>query len=96
MENNADYKILNLYRTRQFDKCLKVCELVLQDKNDRMLEYIRMRAMTIQAKIAGNAYEEVCLYTQPDDLISTAVAKTPRPGTSIQKITKSSQNMQVC
>lgn len=95
MDVDAEYNILNLYKTRQFDKCLKLCDLVLQDKSDRMIEYIRMRAMTIQAKIAGNGYEEMCYYPQEDDLSSTAVAKTPRPGTSFQRVTKTSQNVQV-
>lgn len=86
-----EYKILNLYKTRQYDKCLKLCDIVLQEKTDRMLEYIRMRAMTIQAKIAGNGYEEVNYYPQRDELTSTTVAKTPRPGTSFQRNVKTAQ-----
>lgn len=89
----ADYKILNLYKTKQYDQCLKLCAVALQEKDDRMIEFIRMRAMTIQAKIAGNGYEEVEYFPQQDSLISTAVAKTPRPGTSFQRqVSKTAQN----
>ncbi|XP_039751339.1 tetratricopeptide repeat protein 8 [Pararge aegeria] len=88
MEVQSDYKILNLYKTREFDKCLKLCDVVLQTKSDRMIEYIRMRAMTIQAKIAGNGYEEVNYMPAQDDLTSTTVAKTPRQGTSFQRAIK--------
>ncbi|XP_032515318.2 tetratricopeptide repeat protein 8 [Danaus plexippus] len=91
MAKHMEYKILNLYKTRQYDKCLKLCDIVLQEKTDRMLEYIRMRAMTIQAKIAGNGYEEVNYYPQRDELTSTTVAKTPRPGTSFQRNVKTAQ-----
>ncbi|CAK1540493.1 unnamed protein product [Leptosia nina] len=44
-----------------------------------------MRAMTIQAKVAGNGYEEVQYFPQNSELINSAVAKTPRPGTSFQR-----------
>lgn len=89
-----EYKILNLYKTKQFDECLKLCEIALQDKDDRMIEFIRMRAMTIQAKIVGNGYEEVEYYPQQDELVSTAVAKTPRPGTSFQRDSKTARNVE--
>nr|XP_034827060.1 tetratricopeptide repeat protein 8 [Maniola hyperantus] len=88
MEVEPDYKILNLYKTREYDKCIKLCDVVLQNKSDRMIEFIRMRAMTIQAKIAGNGYEEVNYFPPQDDLASTIVAKTPRPGTSFQRAIK--------
>ncbi|XP_023935325.1 tetratricopeptide repeat protein 8 [Bicyclus anynana] len=91
MEVDSDYKILNLYRIREYDKCLKLCDMVLQNKNDRMIEYIRMRAMTIQAKVAGNGYEEVNYFPTQDDLVSTTVAKTPRQGTSFQRNIKTAQ-----
>lgn len=80
-----DYKILNLYKTKQYDDCLKLCDIALQEKDDRMVEFIRMRAMTILAKVAGNGYEEVDYFPQQDTLTTTAVAKTPRPGTSFIK-----------
>ncbi|KOB77431.1 Uncharacterized protein OBRU01_02765, partial [Operophtera brumata] len=80
-----DYKILNLYKTKQYDECLKLCAVALHEKDDRMVEFIRMRAMSIQAKLAGNGYEEVEYFPQQDSLTSTAVAKTPRPGTSFQR-----------
>lgn len=81
----TDKVILNLYKTKQYDACLKLCETALEKKDDRMVEFIRMRAMTIQAKIAGNGYEEVEYCPQQDTLMSTAIAKTPRPGTSFQR-----------
>lgn len=96
---DVEYKILNLYKTKQFDECLNLCNIALQEKNDRMIEFIRMRAMTIQAKIVGNGYEEVEYYPQQDDLVSTAVAKTPRAGTSFQRDINTSHNLgtaQVC
>lgn len=80
-----EYKILNLYKTKQYDECLRLCEVTLQEKDDRMIEFIRMRAMTILAKVAGNGYEEVEYFPRQDTLTSTAVAKTPRPGTSFLK-----------
>lgn len=85
MEVDSVYKIINLYKTREYDKCLKICDTVLQQKSDRMIEFIRMRAMTIQAKISGNGYEEVNYFAPEDDLASTMVAKTPRQGTSFQR-----------
>lgn len=89
-----DYKILNLYKTKQYDECLKLCAVALHEKDDRMVEFIRMRAMTIQAKLAGNGYEEVEYFPQQDSLTSTAVAKTPRPGTSFQRqVSKTAQNV---
>lgn len=93
MEMGIDYKILNLYTTRQYDKCLILCNTVLKDKSHRMIELIRMRAMTIQAKIAGNGYEEVNYFPQVDDWTTTAVAKTPRPGTSFQRAVKTAHNV---
>ncbi|KAF9418694.1 hypothetical protein HW555_004522 [Spodoptera exigua] len=89
-----EYRILNLYKTKQFDECLRLCDTALRSKDDRMIEFVRMRAMTIQAKIVGNGYEEVEYYPQQDDLISTAVAKTPRPGTSFLRDTKTSRNIE--
>lgn len=88
-----EYKILNLYKTKQFDECLNLCAIALQDKSDRMIEFIRMRAMTIQAKVVGNGYEEVEYYPQQDDLLSTAIAKTPRPGTSFQRDIKTTRDL---
>ncbi|CAB3247684.1 unnamed protein product [Arctia plantaginis] len=88
-----EYKILNLYKTKQFDECLNLCAIALQDKSDRMIEFIRMRAMTIQAKVVGNGYEEVEYYPQQDDLLSTAIAKTPRPGTSFQRDNKTTRDL---
>ncbi|XP_049868530.1 tetratricopeptide repeat protein 8 [Pectinophora gossypiella] len=86
-----DYRILNLYRTKQYDDCLKLCVLALQEKSDRMIELIQIRVMTIQAKIAGNGYEEVDYFPQQDELASTAVAKTPRPGTTFQREVRTAQ-----
>lgn len=86
-----DYRILNLYKTKQYDECLKLCALALNDKSDRMIEFIQMRAMTIQAKIAGNGYEEVEYFPQQDELTSTSIAKTPRPGTTFQREVKTAQ-----
>lgn len=86
-----DYRILNLYKTKQYDECLKLCVVALKDKSDRMIEFIQMRAMTIQAKTAGNGYEEVEYFPQQDDLISTSIAKTPRPGTTFQREVKTAQ-----
>ncbi|CAG4971366.1 unnamed protein product [Parnassius apollo] len=80
-----DYKILYLYRTKQYEECLQLCDKVLKDKSDRMVEFIRMRAMTSQVKVAGNGYEEVDYFPYQDSLTSTALAKTPRPGTSFDK-----------
>lgn len=76
------YRILNLYKTRQYNECLKLSETALRGKNDRMLEFVCMRAITIQAKIALNGYEEVDYYAPQNELTSSTVAKTPRPGTS--------------
>ncbi|CAH2076348.1 unnamed protein product, partial [Iphiclides podalirius] len=50
-----------------------------------MTEYVRMRAMTLQVKVASNGYDEVDYFSHQDDISSTAVAKTPRPGTSFNK-----------
>lgn len=58
-----------------------------------MIEFIQMRAMTIQAKIAGNGYEEVDYFPQQDELAATAIAKTPRPGTSFQRAVKTALNV---
>ncbi|XP_031762761.1 tetratricopeptide repeat protein 8-like [Galleria mellonella] len=88
-----DYKILNLYKTKQYDKCLNLCATALQNKSDRMLEFIQMRAMTIQAKVAGNGYEEVEYFPKQDDLVTTAVAKTPRAGTAFQREVKTAQQL---
>ncbi|CAG9785572.1 unnamed protein product [Diatraea saccharalis] len=44
--------------------------------------------MAVQAKIAGNGYEEVDYLPQQDDLLSTAIAKTPRPGTTFIRESK--------
>ncbi|XP_059046341.1 tetratricopeptide repeat protein 8 [Achroia grisella] len=90
---DIDYKILNLYKTKQYDKCLNLCTTALRDKSDRMLEFIQMRAMTIQAKIAGNGYEEVEYFPYQDDLATTAVAKTPRVGTAFQREVKTAQQL---
>lgn len=81
---DIEYKILNLYKTKQYDECLKLCAESLKVRDDKLIEFIRMRAMTILAKVAGNGYEEVEYFPQQDSLMSTAVAKTPRPGTSFQ------------
>lgn len=86
-----DYRILNLYKTKQYDECLKLCAVALKDRNDRMIEFIQMRAMTIQAKIAGNGYEEVEYFPQQDELSSTSIAKTPRPGTTFQREVRTAQ-----
>ncbi|CAK1601069.1 unnamed protein product [Parnassius mnemosyne] len=80
-----EYKTLYLYRTKQYEECLQLCDKVLKDKSDRMVEFIRMRAMTAQVKVAGNGYEEVDYLPYQESLTSTAVAKTPRPGTSFDK-----------
>ncbi|KAM3964272.1 tetratricopeptide repeat protein 8 [Aphomia sociella] len=88
-----EHRILNLYKTKQYDKCLSLCATSLQEKSDRMLEFIQMRAMTIQAKIAGNGYEEVDYYSKQDDLATTAVAKTPRVGTAFQREVKTAQQL---
>lgn len=87
-----EYKVLNLYKTKHYDECLILCEKALRDKEDRMIEFIRMRVMTINAKFVGNAYEEVEYFPQQDDFVCTGVAKTPRPGTSFQREIKSSQH----
>lgn len=87
-----EYRILNLYRTRQYDLCLKLCAEVLQEKQDRMIQFIQMRALTIQAKITGNGYEEVDYGIPHDELNTTAIAKTPRVGTSFHSgVSKTSQ-----
>ncbi|XP_063365887.1 tetratricopeptide repeat protein 8 isoform X1 [Cydia amplana] len=90
---DIDYRIINLYKTKQYTECLTLCATALQGKDDRMLEFIQMRAMTIQAKVAGNGYEEVEYVPQQDELTSTAVAKTPRPGTSFQRSARTAQNI---
>ncbi|XP_063538345.1 tetratricopeptide repeat protein 8 isoform X1 [Cydia strobilella] len=92
---DIDYRIINLYKTKQYTECLSLCATALQGKDDRMLEFIQMRAMTIQAKIAGNGYEEVDYVPQQDELTSTAVAKTPRPGTSFQRSARTAQNIAI-
>lgn len=81
----TEYRILNLYKTRQYNKCLILSESALRGKNNRLLEFVCMRAVTIQAKIAINGYEEVDYYSEQNELSSTAVARTPRPGTSFQR-----------
>lgn len=87
------YRILNLYKTKQYDECLKLCSETNDNEHTRMIEFIRMRVETIQAKIASNAYEEVGYGAVNDDLVTTAVAKTPRPGTTFQKTTVKSSNV---
>ncbi|GBP22785.1 hypothetical protein EVAR_13576_1 [Eumeta japonica] len=77
-----EYRILNLYKTRQYDKCLQLCSEFLHNRQDRMIEFIQMRALTVQAKVAGFGYEEVDYDLPQNDLMSTAIAKTPRPGTT--------------
>lgn len=77
-----EYKILNLFRTKQYDECNK---LLSEQHNNRMLDFIRMRVQTLLAKIAGDGYDEVTYDDRCDEICSTAVAKTPRPGTSFQK-----------
>ncbi|KAI8422313.1 hypothetical protein MSG28_006190 [Choristoneura fumiferana] len=52
---DLDYRILNLYKTKQYNECLTLCATALQGRDDRMIEFIQMRAMTIQAKVAGTA-----------------------------------------
>ncbi|XP_072939196.1 tetratricopeptide repeat protein 8 [Epargyreus clarus] len=97
MDTDIEYKILNLYRSRQYDECIKLCDVALQDTStgDRMIEFVRMRSMTVQAKVAGNGYEEVDYFPQQDELAPTAVAKTPRMGTSFQREIKTAQNSQL-
>ncbi|XP_060803731.1 tetratricopeptide repeat protein 8 [Amyelois transitella] len=56
-----------------------------------MVEFIQMRAMTIQAKVASNGYEEVDYMPQNDDLTTTAVNKTPRVGTTFQREVRTAQ-----
>ncbi|XP_073948854.1 tetratricopeptide repeat protein 8 [Choristoneura fumiferana] len=90
---DLDYRILNLYKTKQYNECLTLCATALQGRDDRMIEFIQMRAMTIQAKVAGNGYEEVDYFPQQDDLSTTAVAKTPRPGTAFQRTARTAQNI---
>ncbi|CAH0406990.1 unnamed protein product [Chilo suppressalis] len=87
-----EYRILNLYKSKQYDECIKLCSSLLFRRHDRMVEFVQMRAMSIQAKIIGNGYEEVEYSLQNDDLLSTAVAKTPRPGTTFVKTPRT--NMQ--
>lgn len=89
---DVEYRILNLFKTKQYDDCLKLCANALQYKDDRMIDFIRMRSMTIQAKVAGNGYDEVSYFPNQDELTATAVAKTPRPGTSFQQKTKTTTN----
>nr|XP_026492981.1 tetratricopeptide repeat protein 8 [Vanessa tameamea] len=93
MDIDVDYKILNLYVTRQYNECLILCNTALKNESNRMIEFIRMRAMTILAKIAGNGYEEVNYFPQLDDWATTSVAKTPRPGTTFQRVVKTTQNI---
>lgn len=80
-----DYRILFFYKTKQYDECLKLCDEALKFKRDRMIEFVQMRAMTLQVKMTGNGYEEVDYFSHKDDIVPTAVAKTPRPGTSFNK-----------
>lgn len=94
MDMELEYRILNLYRSRQYDECIKLCDIALQDTGDRMIEFVRMRSMTVQAKVAGNGYEEVEYFPQQDELAPTAVAKTPRMGTSFQREIKTAQHSQ--
>ncbi|KAG6464732.1 hypothetical protein O3G_MSEX014691 [Manduca sexta] len=89
---DIEYRILNLYSNKQYDECLKLCIFALQDKDDRTIEFVQMRVMTIQAKIAGNGYEEVEYYQQNDDFNSVGIAKTPRVGTSFQREIKNNQH----
>ncbi|XP_063823010.1 tetratricopeptide repeat protein 8 [Ostrinia nubilalis] len=89
---DIEYKVLNLFRTKQYDECIKLCYVTLQNRSDQMIEFIQMRAMTIQTKIAGNGYEEVDYYPQQDDdYFTTAVARTPRVGTAFLRESKTAQ-----
>ncbi|XP_068632664.1 tetratricopeptide repeat protein 8 [Battus philenor] len=85
MEIPEEYKILYFYKSKQYNECLKLCDDLLKNRDDRLIELIRMRAMTIQVKLAGNAYEESAYIFDKDDLVCTAMAKTPRPGTSFDR-----------
>ncbi|XP_053613054.1 tetratricopeptide repeat protein 8 isoform X2 [Plodia interpunctella] len=87
------YRILNLYTTKNYDECLKMCAVALRGNSDRMIEFIQMRAMTVQAKVASNGYEEVEYMPQQDELMTTAVNKTPRVGTSLQRDVKTAQQL---
>ncbi|XP_045485470.1 tetratricopeptide repeat protein 8 [Pieris rapae] len=89
-----EYRILNLYKTKQYHRCIKLSENVTKNVNNKFVEFIRMRAMTVQAKIAGNGYEEVEFYAHNDDLINTGIAKTSRPGTSFQREIKTANNQE--
>lgn len=92
----VEYRILNLFKSKQYDECIKLCSVALQNRSDQMIEFLQMRAMTIQTKIAGNGYEEVEYYPQQDDdYVSTAVAKTPRAGTSFLRESKTAQQFKV-
>ncbi|XP_050347214.1 tetratricopeptide repeat protein 8 [Nymphalis io] len=93
MDINAEYKILNLYVTRQYNECLILCNTALKNESNRMIEFIRMRAMTVLAKIAGNGYEEVNYFPQLNDWATTSVAKTPRPGTTFLRVVKTAQSI---
>ncbi|CAG9135281.1 unnamed protein product [Plutella xylostella] len=84
LEMETEYKILNLYRTKQYDACNQLLD-TMQGTDNRMLEFIRMRVLTILAKVAGDGYEEVGYGAQRDELVTTAVAKTPRPGTTFNR-----------
>lgn len=90
-----DYRVINLYKTKQYDECIKLCHMTLQLRNDKMIEFIQMRVMSIQAKIAGNGYEEVDYFPQQEDFTSTAVSKTPRLGTSFIREAKTAQQTKV-
>lgn len=90
-----EYRVLNLYKTKQYDDCIKLCYNSLQHRSDKMIEFIQMRAMSVQAKIAGNGYEEVEYFPKQDDYAATAVAKTPRAGTSFIRETKTAQHIKV-
>ncbi|XP_050674001.1 tetratricopeptide repeat protein 8-like [Leptidea sinapis] len=95
-----EYRLINLYKTKQYDACLKLYESALHDKNvtsnNKLMEFIRMRIMTIQTKLAGNGYEEVEYYNpQSNELSDTGVAKTPRPGTSFQREIKTALNEKI-
>ncbi|CAG4948710.1 unnamed protein product [Colias eurytheme] len=87
----VEYRIINLYKNKQYDECIQLCQNASQTSN-KVIDFVHLRALTIQAKIAGNAYEEVEYYPVQEDLINTAVAKTPRPGTTFQREIKTAQN----
>lgn len=78
------YLVLTLYRQRQFDKCIDLCNTILNVGDNELIRSVRLRSLTIQAKVAGSHYDEV-EYNTPDAdaLDNSALAKTPRSGTSL-------------